>query len=213
MTEYKHALEKTEQDMTFYKECNIKVRKKMKNGKTVLVTGGCGFIGANFVRLLHEQKKAWRVVNLDKLTYAGNLSNLEGLEENGNYRFVKGDICDAALLEKLFDEEGIDTVVHFAAESHVDRSIYGPAAFIQTNIVGTFTLLETARKVWLSDDTKVSDPLFLHVSTDEVVRLFGGRRPFLRKRQPMTRDRRIRPQRPRRTILFPPIIIPTACRF
>ena len=105
----------------------------MENEKTVLVTGGCGFIGANFVRLLQENKKSWRVINLDKLTYAGNLKNLEGVEEGERYRFVRGDICDQVLMEKLFSEEQIDTVVHFAAESHVDRSISGPAAFIQND--------------------------------------------------------------------------------
>ena len=145
----------------------------MQNRKTVLVTGGCGFIGANFVRLLQESRKKWRVINLDKLTYAGNLKNLEGIEDGENYRFVRGDICDQALLEKLFDEEQIDTVVHFAAESHVDRSISGPAAFIQTNIVGTFTLLETARKTWGAEGRGVSNPLFLHVSTDEVYGSLG----------------------------------------
>ncbi|MCI5139574.1 MAG: NAD-dependent epimerase/dehydratase family protein, partial [Candidatus Electrothrix sp. AR1] len=97
--------------------------------KTVLVTGGCGFIGANFVRLLLETRQDWRIINLDKLTYAGNLHSLEDISEHPNYRFVRGDICDQALLDNLFQEEQIDTVVHFAAESHVDRSITGPSEF------------------------------------------------------------------------------------
>lgn len=113
----------------------------MKNKRRVLVTGGCGFIGANFVQLLNSEYPQWRVINLDNLTYAGNLKNLAGIREGENYRFIKGDICDGQLIEKIFTEEAVDTVVHFAAESHVDRSITGPADFIQTNIVGTFTLL------------------------------------------------------------------------
>ncbi|HIP83453.1 MAG TPA: NAD-dependent epimerase/dehydratase family protein, partial [Desulfocapsa sulfexigens] len=123
----------------------------MDINRRILVTGGCGFIGANFVRLLLKDHPDWRVINLDKLTYAGNLQNLEGIEENEHYRFVKADICDAKAVEELFVSEQIDSVVHFAAESHVDRSITGPAAFIQTNIIGTFTLLEAARKIWLND--------------------------------------------------------------
>lgn len=136
------------------------------------MTGGCGFIGANFVRLLTGSCRNWRVINLDKLTYAGNLSNLQGIDEK-NYRFVKGDICDSKMVDALFSEEHIDTVVHFAAESHVDRSITGPAEFIQTNIVGTFTLLEAARKHWLGDEKKVDGRCFLHVSTDEVYGSLG----------------------------------------
>lgn len=145
----------------------------MENRKRVLVTGGCGFIGANFVRLLNESKPGWRVINLDKLTYAGNLKNLAGIAEGNNYRFVEGDICDTELVETLYVQEKIDTVVHFAAESHVDRSITGPADFIQTNIVGTFSLLEAARKAWLLSETEVKCPLFLHVSTDEVYGSLG----------------------------------------
>lgn len=145
----------------------------MKNRRNVLVTGGCGFIGANFVRLLNTSCPDWRVINLDKLTYAGNLKNLEGVEEGERYRFVKGDICDTSLITQLFIEEKLDTVVHFAAESHVDRSITGPAEFIQTNIVGTFTLLEAARQAWLEGGNKVEQACFLHVSTDEVYGSLG----------------------------------------
>ena len=154
--------------------------------KTILVTGGCGFIGSNFVRLALEVCPEARIVNLDALTYAGNPANLTDLEESPRYRFVRGDLCDAVLLEGLFAEENVDTVVHFAAESHVDRSIEGPAAFIQTNIVGTFNLLEAARKAWQGRDagrgtrdaeTSSQPPAptyrFLHVSTDEVYGSLG----------------------------------------
>lgn len=145
----------------------------MKNKRRVLVTGGCGFIGANFIRLLNASQQQWHVVNLDKLTYAGNLKNLEGIEEDNRHRLIVGDICDADLVSKIFREEKIDTVVHFAAESHVDRSITGPAEFIQTNIVGTFTLLEAARNFWLDTENSIQDPCFLHVSTDEVYGSLG----------------------------------------
>ena len=147
--------------------------------RRMLVTGGCGFIGSNFIRLALEILSDIRIINLDKLTYAGNLANLKELEGDQRYRFVHGDICDHALIEKLFAAEQVDTVVHFAAESHVDRSIDGPAEFIQTNILGTFTLLEAARKAWVSWDTKTNlqspapSPRFLHVSTDEVYGSLG----------------------------------------
>ena len=137
--------------------------------KNILVTGGCGFIGSNFVRLALQQLGDCRLVNLDKLTYAGNPRNLADIETDPRYRFVQGDICDSALVNELFAAEQIDTVVHFAAESHVDRSITGPAEFIHTNIVGTFTLLEAARKAWAGR----SDVRFLHVSTDEVYGSLG----------------------------------------
>jgi dTDP-glucose 4,6-dehydratase len=132
----------------------------------VLVTGGAGFIGASFVRHLIEADPAVRVVNLDLLTYAGSLDNVAGLDE-ARHLFVKGDITDAPLVEGLLREHRIDTVVHFAAESHVDRSIDGPAAFVRTNVVGTFTLLEAARRVWL-DGGRREGVRFHHVSTDEV---------------------------------------------
>jgi len=146
-------------------------RNKVKN---VLVTGGCGFIGSNFVCLLLQSLPDARVINLDKLTYAGNPENLKDIESNPRYRFVKGDICDHAMVTQLFADEQIDTVVHFAAESHVDRSITEPAEFIRTNITGTFTLLEAARNYWLSDPQhSVASPRFLHVSTDEVYGSLG----------------------------------------
>lgn len=139
--------------------------------KIVLVTGGCGFIGVNFVRQLLAEKADWRVINLDKLTYAGNLQSLADLSSHPNYTFIKGDICDRGLLDTLFREHKIDTVAHFAAESHVDRSITGPAEFIQTNVVGTFTLLEAAKKHWSG---KADNCRFLHVSTDEVFGSLGS---------------------------------------
>ncbi len=142
--------------------------------KHMLITGGCGFIGSNFVRHTLEHYKEYRLINLDKLTYAGNPGNLTDIENSPRYRFVKGDIGDADLVQKIFAEEKIDTVVHFAAESHVDRSITGPAEFIRTNILGTFTLLEAAREAWLKNgDSAGKEYRFLHVSTDEVYGSLG----------------------------------------
>ncbi len=142
--------------------------------RNLLVTGGAGFIGANFVRQVLADRPDCRVVILDKLTYAGNLNNLSGLEADPRYRFVQGDICDAQLVATLFAEEQIDNVAHFAAESHVDRSIVGPGEFIQTNIVGTFTLLEAAKTAWNSrPPADAAVCRFLHVSTDEVYGSLG----------------------------------------
>ena len=126
----------------------------------LLVTGGAGFIGSAFVRLAVRNGWATRLINLDKLTYAGNLENLTSIEKDPSYRFVHGDICDAALVRLVLEEERPDAIVHFAAESHVDRSILGPAAFVETNVRGTFAMLEAARAL--------KTPRFLHVSTDEV---------------------------------------------
>lgn len=126
----------------------------------LLVTGGAGFIGSAFVRLALAENWASRLVNLDKLTYAGNLENLAPVERDSRYSFVHGDICDEQLVAQLLAEERPDAIVHFAAESHVDRSILGPAAFVETNVKGTFTLLEAARNKGIGR--------FLHVSTDEV---------------------------------------------
>ena len=149
-----------------------------RNGESrrVLVTGGCGFIGANFVRLVLASRPEWQVVNLDKLTYAGNLQSLADVTGNPRYSFVRGDICDQELVASLFAGHHIDTVVHFAAESHVDRSITGPDAFIRTNIFGTFTLLEAARSSWLgpAGGEALRQCRFLHVSTDEVFGSLGA---------------------------------------
>ena len=140
--------------------------------KTILVTGGAGFIGSNFVPYFVAKYPEYNVINLDKLTYAGNLDNLKECQNMANYSFVQGDICDEALVEKLFSENDIRGVVHFAAESHVDNSIKGPRAFINTNIIGTFNLLEAARKHWMDAPSKYKqgyeDCRFHHISTDEV---------------------------------------------
>ncbi|MCH7816120.1 MAG: dTDP-glucose 4,6-dehydratase [Proteobacteria bacterium] len=135
--------------------------------KKILVTGAAGFIGSNFVHYWHGENPEDQIVVLDALTYAGNINNLTALLEQQGFSFVKGSICDQSLVESLLSEHEIDTLVHFAAESHVDRSITGPDAFIDTNIIGTHTLLKAAKKVWLDGSGK-SDHLFHHVSTDEV---------------------------------------------
>jgi dTDP-glucose 4,6-dehydratase len=135
----------------------------------VLVTGGAGFIGSNFINHFMAENPQCRVVNLDLLTYAGNLKNLTAVQDHPNYRFVKGDICDAELVAKLLAEEKIDAVLHFAAESHVDRSITGPDIFVKTNVVGTQTLLEASR---LHAET-VPQFRYLQVSTDEVYGSLG----------------------------------------
>ncbi|HHS97724.1 MAG TPA: dTDP-glucose 4,6-dehydratase [Chloroflexi bacterium] len=147
--------------------------------RRLLVTGGAGFIGANFVHLHLREYPDDRVVVLDALTYAGNRANLAGLEGHPGFRFVHGDIREQERVEALLREERIDTVVHFAAESHVDRSIVGPDAFIETNVGGTHSLLKAARAVWLESDDAPADPLFHHVSTDEVYgSLEAGEAPF-----------------------------------
>lgn len=143
--------------------------------KRLLVTGAAGFIGANFVHYWLQQHPGDRVVAYDALTYAGNRHNLDPVRSNPQLRFVQGNICDSATVEALLREERIDTVVHFAAESHVDRSITGPDAFIDTNVVGTHSLLKAARKVWL--DGGVADHRFHHVSTDEVFGSLGPNDP------------------------------------
>ncbi|MEM8831661.1 MAG: dTDP-glucose 4,6-dehydratase [Cyanobacteria bacterium P01_G01_bin.19] len=138
-----------------------------RKARNILITGGAGFIGSNFVHHWCNSYKSDRVVVLDALTYAGNKANLASLENNPNFKFVQGDICDRTLIDNLLESENIDTVAHFAAESHVDRSIVEPGAFIQTNVVGTFTLLEAFRQRWNRREKPESDR-FLHVSTDEV---------------------------------------------
>jgi dTDP-glucose 4,6-dehydratase len=133
----------------------------------LLITGGAGFIGSNFVHHWCQQYPQHSVIVLDALTYAGNRQTLADLEGKDNFRFVQGDICDRELIDSLLREEQIGMVAHFAAESHVDRSILGPGAFVQTNVVGTFTLLESFRQYWNEKGQPQSDR-FLHVSTDEV---------------------------------------------
>ena len=145
--------------------------------KSILVTGGAGFIGANFVPYFVEKYADYKIINLDKLTYAGNLDNVAECVGKNNYQFVQGDICDRALIEKLFAENDIRGVIHFAAESHVDNSISGPKAFIETNVLGTFTLLDVARNWWMEAPHKVKsgyeNARFHHISTDEVYGALG----------------------------------------
>lgn len=145
--------------------------------QTILVTGGAGFIGANFIPYFMNKHPEVKIVNLDKLTYAGNLDNLTEVANNPNYTFVKGDICDENFVNSLFDKYDFSGVIHFAAESHVDNSIKGPRAFINTNLVGTFNLLEAARLHWLeapnTPKAGKENNRFHHISTDEVFGSLG----------------------------------------
>ncbi len=138
--------------------------------KTYLVTGGAGFIGSNYIHYMFEKYgKEIRIINVDALTYAGNLENLKAVEQYENYSFVKADICDKVAISKIFEEHDIDRVVHFAAESHVDRSIRNPEVFVQTNVLGTLVMLNCAKTAWeLEDGSYPEGKRFLHVSTDEV---------------------------------------------
>jgi dTDP-glucose 4,6-dehydratase len=137
--------------------------------QNILLSGGAGFIGCNYIRYMITKYKNIRIVNLDKLTYAGSLDNLADLPDPSRHQFIRGDICDQLMVAKLLRQYQIDTIVHFAAESHVDRSIAGPAAFIETNILGTFSLLEAARNYWLEDCQYGQQQCrFHHISTDEV---------------------------------------------
>ena len=133
--------------------------------KNILITGGAGFIGSHVVRLFANKYPQYNIINLDVLTYAGNLKNLSDVENSRNYKFIKGDICDYHLVEKIFSNENITDVIHLAAESHVDRSIADPFSFAKTNIIGTLTLLQVAKKYWLPNS---NNNVFYHISTDEV---------------------------------------------
>jgi dTDP-glucose 4,6-dehydratase len=148
--------------------------------RRLLVTGGAGFIGSNFVHHWFNHHPDDRLVVLDALTYAGNRRNLGPLENAPSFRFIHGNICDQALVTQLLRTEDIDTIVHFAAESHVDRSITGPAAFIETNVMGTHALLEAARQVWLGERPQ-QQHRFHHVSTDEVYGSLGPQDPPFRE--------------------------------
>lgn len=139
----------------------------------VLITGGAGFIGSNFIPFFLETRPGVHVVNLDKLTYAGDLDNLKSIENNERYNFIHGDICDRELVEEIFGDYQIDALIHFAAESHVDRSIVDPDSFLKTNIDGTFVLLENARKFWKSASSNSGLYRFHHISTDEVYGSLG----------------------------------------
>lgn len=146
--------------------------------QSILVTGGAGFIGANFVQYFASKYPRYHVINLDKMTYAGDPRAVEACKACPNHTFVKGDICDATLVEGLFERYDIRGVVHFAAESHVDNSITGPRAFVETNLLGTFTLLDAARRHWLEAPQKVKPGYeqcrFHHISTDEVYGTLGA---------------------------------------
>ena len=159
-------------------------------GKTILVTGGAGFIGSHLVRLFVNKYSDYKIVNLDKLTYAGNLANLKDIENKPNYEFVKGDIVDATFINELFTQYKFDSVIHLAAESHVDRSISNPLEFVMTNVIGTVNLLNAAKSNWLNPTTNNQQPTtnnqqpatnnqqlttnrFYHVSTDEVYGSLG----------------------------------------
>jgi dTDP-glucose 4,6-dehydratase len=148
----------------------------------VLVTGGCGFIGSNFIRHIIQNREHVAVINLDKLTYAGNPANLTDIVTDyapARYRFVRGDISDWEVVTGIFKEDDIDWVVNFAAESHVDRSIEGPEEFLRTNILGTFRLLEAAKQFWTAASSDVAGKRFLHISTDEVYGSLGATGYFM----------------------------------
>lgn len=148
--------------------------------KTYLVTGGAGFIGSNFVIYMLNKYDDVKIVNVDKLTYAGNLENLKSVENNPNYTFVQADICDKEAISKLFKENEIDYVVNFAAESHVDRSISNPEIFVQTNVMGTVNMLQCAKEAWtVGDDTYKEGVKYLQVSTDEVYGTLGAEGYFM----------------------------------
>ncbi len=151
--------------------------------KTVLVTGGAGFIGTNFIYFLRENRPDWQVLNLDLLTYAGNPENLAGLRKDPFHTFIRGDVADRELLDSLFARYPISGVVHFAAETHVDRSILDPSAFVRTNVLGTFNLLEAARQAWGGQE-KNGAFRFLHISTDEVYGSLGFQDPPVSEQAP-----------------------------
>jgi dTDP-glucose 4,6-dehydratase len=138
--------------------------------RNILITGGAGFIGSHLTRLFVNKYPSYKIINLDKLTYAGNLENLKDIEDKPNYDFIKGDIEDMDLVKSLFESNGINGVLHCAAESHVDRSITDPLAFVKTNVLGTVSLLQVAKEAWKND---YSEKLFYHISTDEVYGSLG----------------------------------------
>jgi len=147
--------------------------------KTIIVTGGAGFIGSNFVLYMLKKYDQYRIINLDKLTYAGNLENLKEVSDNKNYVFVHGDICDSELVDGLFQKYDVSYVINFAAESHVDRSITDPEIFVKTNVMGTSNLLNIAKKYWEKDGVFKEGVKFLQVSTDEVYGSLGATGYFM----------------------------------
>lgn len=159
------------------------IKSNITTAPVILITGGAGFIGSNFVPYFCSTYPDYHILNLDKLTYAGNLDNLKECEKSHNYSFTQGDICDEALIKELFETFDIRGVIHFAAESHVDNSISGPKAFINTNIIGTFNLLEAARKYWMLKPKEYKQGYencrFHHISTDEVYGTLGDTGAFM----------------------------------
>ena len=140
----------------------------MKFKRNILITGGAGFIGSHVVRLFVNKYPGYHIICLDKLTYAGNLANLKDIEDAPNYTFVKADICDYETIQALMQQHNIDSIIHLAAESHVDRSIKDPFTFARTNVMGTLTLLQAAKLYWESLPEKYEGKRFYHISTDEV---------------------------------------------
>ena len=140
----------------------------MEFKRNIMITGGAGFIGSHVVRLFVNKYPEYRIINLDKLTYAGNLANLKDVEDKENYVFVKADICDYDAIRSLLAEYGIDGIIHLAAESHVDRSIKDPFIFARTNVMGTLTLLQAAKEYWEGRPEGYEGQRFYHISTDEV---------------------------------------------
>ena len=164
----------------------------MKFDRTLLITGGAGFIGSHVIRLFVNKYPNYRIVNLDALTYAGNLENLRDVEDAPNYTFEKGDITDETFINDLFEQYQFDGIIHLAAESHVDRSISDPMSFIKTNIVGTVNLLNAARQIWKSTDVTGTPSQggntrrFHHVSTDEVFGSLGDEGFFTETTPPLS---------------------------
>ena len=173
--------------------------------RNILITGGAGFIGSHVVRLFVTKYPDYRIVNLDKLTYAGNLANLKDVEQAPNYRFERCDICDYDAVRAIFRKYDIDGVIHLAAESHVDRSIKDPFTFARTNVMGTLTLLQSAREHW---NGAWDGKLFYHISTDEVY----GALELTTKRRNTIRTAPIPHPRRRATTLCGHTTIPTGCR-